>query len=253
MADAEGTPPAERELPTAPPTRVLPVQPVPATLPDPADLRPVGPARRWTWLIAGLAAGASAAALVLSLVAHLSDPAPAPPTTAVTVAGGPTTEPYTALADGCALLRPETVERHLRGAACTAPKHGDDGTTSRGTWTSKDSGYADAEVQVLLTPFAESIYQEGLTSHRTPDTTTGAKIIVDRAVPGLGDEATLFYTSYGGYGRVNLSVVRNNALVTVEYSAFTSAGPTPEDVPRDVAEEAAIACAKDALGTLTTS
>ncbi|MDD9380283.1 hypothetical protein M8Z33_27240 [Streptomyces sp. ZAF1911] len=252
MADIEETPPSEQQRPAPAPTRVLPVQPVPATLPDPADLRPVGPARRWTWLIAGLAAGAGAAALALSLVANLADPAPAPPTTAVTVTGGPTTEPYTTLVDGCALLRPETVELYLKGATCTAPKHGADGTTSFGSWTSKDSGYADAQVEVMLSPFAESIYQESLTSHRTPASTTDAKIIVDRAVPGLGDKATLFYTSYSGYGRVTLWAVRNNALISVEYAAITSSGPTPEDVPRDVAEAAAIACAKDALGTLTT-
>lgn len=250
MADIEDTPPAEQQPPTAEPTRVLPVQPVPATLPDPADLRPVGPARRWTWLIAGLTAGAGATALALSLVAHLTDPAPAAPSTAATVTGGPTTQPYTTLVDGCALLRPETVERHLKGATCTAPKHSDDGTTSNGSWTSKDSGYADAQVDVILSPFVESVYQESLTSRRTTGTTTDAKIIVDRAVPGLGDKATLFYTSYSGYGRVNLSVVRNNALVSVEYSAIASSGPSSEDVPRDVAEAAAIACAEDALGTL---
>lgn len=251
MADTEDTPPAEHRQQTAAPTHVLPGQPTPATLPDPAELRPVGPTRRWTWLLGGLAAGAGAIALAMSLVANLADPAPtAAPTTAVT---GPATPPYTRLVDGCALLHPETVERHIKGATCTAPKHGGGGASSRGTWTSEESGYADAEGQVILSPHAESVYQESLTSDRTTATTTGAKIADDRAVPGLGDKATLLYTSYSGFGRVKLSVVQNNALVGVEYSAITQSGLGSEDVPMDTAEAAAIACAKDALSTLATS
>lgn len=159
--------------------------------------------------------------------------------------------PYTTLVDGCALLRPETVERYIPGATCTAPQRVDGAASSKGSWTSKDSVYADAQVDVVLSPYAESIYQQDLTHSRTTATTTGAKITDDRAVPGLGDKATLLYTSYSGYGRVTLSVVQNNALVSVEYSAITSSGLTPENVPGDTAEAAAIACAKDALGTLT--
>ncbi|MGW6917793.1 hypothetical protein ACWGB8_28810 [Kitasatospora sp. NPDC054939] len=247
MADIENTPPAKQQPPAAAPTRVLPGQPTPATLPDPADLRPAGPARRWTWLLGGLTAGAGAAALVLSLLANLADSAPtAAPTT-------PTTTPYAELVEGCALLRPETVERYIKGATCTATERGSHVDTSRGTWTSRDSGYADAEVGVLLSLSAESIYQESLTDHRTGATTTGGKIIDDRAVPGLGDKATLFYTSYSGYGRVRLWVVQNNALVSIEYSASTRSGLTSQDVPMEAAEAAAIACARDALRTLTTS
>lgn len=133
MADIEDTPPATQPPPSAP-TRVLPGQPTPATLPDQADLRPAGPARRWTWLLGGLTAGAGAAAVALSLVANLANPPPtAAPTTAATTPGGPssspssgpatsTTAPPTTLVDGCALLRPETVERHIKGATCTAAK-----------------------------------------------------------------------------------------------------------------------------------
>ncbi|MEV0533619.1 hypothetical protein [Kitasatospora sp. NPDC050463] len=266
MADIEDTPPATQPLPTAVSTRVLPGQPTPATLPDPADLRPAGPARRWTWLLGGLTAGAGAAALALSLVANLVDPAPtAAPTTAVTsaaaVPGGPsssdpatpTTAPHTTLVDGCALLRPETVERYVKGATCTAPTSVGGTTLSRGAWTSKDSGYADAQVGVMLSPLAESVYQQTLTTSRTMATTTGAKITDDRAVPGLGDKATLLYTSYSGFGHVDLTVVQRNALVTVRYSALTHSGLTLKDVPSDTAEAAAIACAKDALATLTTS
>ncbi|MFJ5921573.1 hypothetical protein ACIQF6_03075 [Kitasatospora sp. NPDC092948] len=245
MADIEDTPPPDRKPPTAPPTRILPEQPTPATLPDPTDLRPAGPTRRWTWLLGGLTAGAGAAALALTLTANLTTPAP--PTAPAT----PTTTPYTALVDGCALLRPETVEHYLHGATCTAPNHAGD-ATSRGVWTSKDSGYADADVEIILSPFAESIHQETLTDDRTTATTTGATIADDRSVPDLGDKATLLYTSYSGYGRVKLSIVRNNALVTVEYSAITTTGPTPESTPLDAAETAAITCAKDALNTLAT-
>ncbi|MFI5764223.1 hypothetical protein ACIA8F_25205 [Streptomyces sp. NPDC051563] len=252
MADTEDTPPARQHLPTVPPTRVLPEQPTPATLPDPADLRPVGPARRWTWLLAGLAAGAGAIALALSLVANLTDPAPAAaPAAGVTATGAPPTQPHTTLVDGCALLRPETVERHIKGATCIAsPSSG--GASSRGTWTSKQAGYADMEVEIVLSPSAESIYQETLTLDRTTATTTGAKITDDRSVPGLGDKATLLYTDYGSSGRVSLSVLQKNALIGVEYSGFTSSGLTVKNIPRDIAEAAAIACAKDALATLTT-
>ncbi|GGV38746.1 hypothetical protein GCM10010495_65110 [Kitasatospora herbaricolor] len=267
MADIEDTPPATQPLPTAAATRLLPGQPTPATLPDPADLRPAGPARRWTWLLGGLTAGAGAVALTLSLVANLVDPAPtATPTAAVTTAAtvpggppassgpaGPATADYTTLVDGCALLRPETVERYIKGGTCTAPTPVGGATSSRGMWTSKDSGYVDAQVGVMLSPLAVSLYQQMLTTGRTTATGTGAKITDDRAVPGLGDQATLLYISYSGFGHVDLTAVRHNALVTVRYSASTHSGPALKDVPGDTAEAAAIACAKDVLGTLTTS
>ncbi|MCY0928026.1 hypothetical protein OTB20_17850 [Streptomyces sp. H27-H1] len=206
MADIEDTPPATQPPPSAHP-RVLPVQPTPATHPGhpprpgrPAPRRP----RRWTWLLGGLTAGAGAAAVALTLVANLANPAPtAAPTTAATIPGGPssspssgpaipTTAPHTTLVDGCALLRPETVERHIKGAATcsTAAKPVGGETSSNGTWTSKDSGYASAMGHVMLSPLAESIYQQMLTISRTAATTTGAKITDDRAVPGLGDKAT---------------------------------------------------------------
>ncbi|MFJ9847608.1 hypothetical protein ACIRYZ_45775 [Kitasatospora sp. NPDC101155] len=261
MADIEDTPPATQPLPTAASTRVLPGQPTPATLPDPADLRPAGPARRWTWLLGGLIAGAGAAALALSLAANLVDPAPpAAPTTAVTNpttvpdgpsssgAANPAAAPYTTLVDGCALLRPETVERHIKGATCTAQTPVGGATTSNASWTSKDSGYANAQVAVVLSPIAEAVYQQMLAASRTAANGTGAKITDDRAVPGLGDKATLLYISYSGFGHVELTVVQHNALVTVRYS-----GLTLKDVPSATAEAAAIACAKDALDTLTTS
>ncbi|MFF1867672.1 hypothetical protein [Kitasatospora herbaricolor] len=269
MADIEDTPPATQPLPTAAATRVLPGQPTPATLPDPADLRPAGPARRWTWLLGGLTAGAGAVALTLSLVANLVEPAPtATPTVAVTTPaaapGGPSssgqvtpatpvTTDYTTLVEGCALLRPETVERYIKGAACTTPNPVGGVTLSKGAWTSKDSGYADAQVSVMLSPLAETVYQQMLTTSRTTATGTGATITDDRAVPGLGDKATLLYVSYSGFGHVDLTAVQHNALVTVRYSASTRSGLALKDVPGDTAEAAAIACAKDALGTLTAS
>lgn len=256
MADIEDTPPATQPPPTAAPTRVPPGQPTPAPLPDPADLRPAGPARRWTWLLGGLTAGAGAVALALSLVANLVDPAPtAASATAVTVTGGPsssTVAPHTTLVDACALLRPKTVERYIKGATCTASTPSTGLDSSNAIWTSKKSGYADAQVGVMLSPLAETVYQQMLTVSRTTATTTGAKITDDRPVPGLGDKATLLYTSSSGYGHVDLSVVQNNALVTVRYSAGTYDGLTPKGVPTATAEAAAIACAKDALGTLTT-
>ncbi|MCX4776629.1 hypothetical protein [Streptomyces sp. NBC_01264] len=225
----------------------------PHALPNPADLRPVGPAQRWIWLLGGLAAGAAAITLALSLAANLVEAAPAAaPTTAATVTGGPETAPYTKLVDGCALLRPETVERYIKGATCTAQEQRAGEASSNGMWTSMTSGYAEARIGVGLSPFAEGVYQQTLTISRNMATTTGAKITDDRAVPDLGDKATLLYTSYSGYGRAKLSVVRNNALVTVEYSASTYSGLTRKDVPVDTAEAAAIACAKDVLGTLAT-
>ncbi|MGW5399326.1 hypothetical protein [Streptomyces sp. NPDC003952] len=254
MADTEDTPPAPQHLPTTAPTRVLPDQPTPATLPDPADLR-VGPARRWTWLLGGLVAGTGAVALALSLVANLTDPAPAPaaaPTPAATATGASPTPPHTTLVDGCALLRPETVEQYIKGATCTASPIDAGLVSSRGNWLSKVSGFAYAQVYVGLSPFAESVYQKTLTDSRTTATTTGAKITDDRSVPGLGDKATLLYTDFGSSGRVSLSVLQKNALIGVEYSGFTSSGLTVKDIPRDIAEAAAIACAKDALATLTT-
>ncbi|MGW3183765.1 hypothetical protein ACWDD9_31290 [Kitasatospora sp. NPDC001119] len=263
MADTEETPHTPEPLPTPEPTRILPGQPTPATLPDPADLRPAGPTRRWTWLLGGLTAGAGITALALSLVANLLHPTPtAAPATAVTapatVPGGPSsaapaTPLYTTLIDGCALLRPETVERHIKGAACTTGASSGGVISSRGMWTSKEPGYANAEVNVMLSPVVESVYQQMLTIGRTTATTTGAKITDDRTIPGLGDKATLLYTSYSGSGSVSLTVVQRNALVTVRYSALTSSGPVLQDVPTETAEAAAIACAKDALGTLTTS
>ncbi|MFD5148580.1 hypothetical protein [Streptomyces sp. NPDC058401] len=252
MTDTEDTPPAPGQPPAPASTRVLPEQPTPATLPDPADLRPVGPARRWTWLLTGLAAGAGAVALVLSLVANLAEPAPtAAPPPAATATGAPATPPPTTLVDGCALLRPETVEHYVKGATCTASPIASGLAASTGNWLSKESGYTYAQVEALLASSAESVYQQTLTVRRTTATTTGAKITVDRAVPGLGDKATLLYTDFGSSGRVTLSVLQKNALISVEYSGFTSSGLTIKNIPRDIAEAAAIACAKDALATLT--
>ncbi|MGW4809419.1 hypothetical protein [Kitasatospora sp. NPDC004272] len=257
-------PPTTRPLPPPAATRVLPEQPTPATLPDPADLRPAGPARRWTWLLGGLAAGAGAVALALSLLAHLTDPAPsaaasAAPSTATSAVGGssspaptaPSTAPalYTELADGCALLRPETVERYAKGATCTASPAVGGTVSARGTWTG-GSGYATVEVGVLLSPQAGSVYQQTVTIDRTSASGAGGKITGDRTVPGLGDRATVLHVAYGNFGRVTLTALRGNALVTVGYSAAAGSGPSAEGAP-DPAEAAAVAFAQDALGTLT--
>ncbi|MEV7925440.1 hypothetical protein [Kitasatospora sp. NPDC088779] len=270
MADTEDTPPPPEPPQTVAPTHVLPEQPTPATLPDPADLRPAGPTRRWSWLLGGLTAGAGAAGLALSLVANLVNPAPtSAPTTAATGSGGPLSSapttaaavpsglpssapaaaPYTALVDSCALLRPETVERYIKGATCTAPERIEPVTMSLGSWTSKD---AIAGVTVMLNPQAASIYQRMLTTNQKTD--AGAKVTDNRTVPGLGDQATLRYISHSAsFGQAELTVVQRNALVTVTYSASTQSGLELKAVPSDTAEAAAIACAKDALDTLTTS
>lgn len=270
MAEIEDTPPATQPLPTLPHTSPLPAQAVPATLPDPADLRPGGPARRWTWLLGGITAGAGTAALVLGLVANLvtptatasAGPATAGATNASAAAGstaaassGPSSSAaalYTASAAGCALVRPETVARYAKGASCTEQKSAGTGT-SRGSWNGQDSGLIMLQVVVTLTPNADSLYQATLSSTRTVAATTNMKITDDRSVPDVGAKATLLYTVAWGYGRVELVVLQRNAVVTVDYQAATRSGYTLKDVPPSDAEAAATAAARDALGTLTTS
>ncbi|AUG75324.1 hypothetical protein CFP65_0352 [Kitasatospora sp. MMS16-BH015] len=279
MAEIEDTPPATEPLPPTPVTRPLPPEATPATLPDPADLRPAGPARRWTWLIGGITAGAGTAALALSLVANLVTPAPAATqanaATATSTASstvpatpsssGPSSGPssastspsaavYTTLVGGCSLLRSETVDRYAKGTTCTEQKPVSEAVTmADGSWTRTGSGYTNLQVIVMLNPLAESVYQTTLTGDRTMATTAGMKITDDRVVPGLGDKATLLYTVVSGFGHVDLVVLQRNALVTIRYEALTGSGFPPKDVPVATAEAAAIAGARDALGTLTSS
>ncbi|WP_441247767.1 hypothetical protein [Kitasatospora sp. McL0602] len=265
MADIEDTPPATEPLPTVAATRFLPGQATPATLPDPADLRPAGPARRWTWLLGGITAGAGTAALALSLVANLVHPATAAPTATASVTPtvsaapsssgpeSPATAAYTTLVKGCALLRPETVDRYAKGATCLEQTTVGGTTISGGNWVSRGSGSTDMRVSVILSPLAEGVYQQMLTTDRTMATTTGMKITDDRVVPGLGDQATLLYTTVSGFGHVDLLVLQRNALITIRYDALTRSGYTLKDVPVATAEAAATACAQDVLGTLITT
>ncbi|MEU9043044.1 MULTISPECIES: hypothetical protein [unclassified Kitasatospora] len=267
MADIEDTPPATLPLPTAAATRPLPPRPTPATLPDQADLRPAGPARRWTWLLGGITAGAGAAALVLSLVATLVSPAATAPAAAAATSAAtsatasspasaqPADMPYTRLAKGCSLMSPATVDRYAAGATCTEASTTGGDNTSRGLWNTKDprSGYTSVQVEVQLGPMGESVYQQMLTVDRSTLPTGGLKITEDRAVPGLGDKAALIYSTGGGVGRVDLMVLQRNALVSVTFTGATLSGYTPQPLPSATAEAAATACAQDALATLTTS
>ncbi|MER7770930.1 hypothetical protein [Kitasatospora sp. NPDC096140] len=260
MAEIEDTPPATQPLPTLPSTRPLPAQATPATLPDPADLRPAGPNRRWTWLLGGITAGAGTAALVLGLVANLVTPtttaATTPTATATPASSGPatpSTAPYTAVVAGCALLRPETVDRYAKGAACTEQKPVGGATSATGGWDSRTSGLTTVQVWVTLSPLADRVYQQTLSSDRTLAATAGMKITDDHAVPGLGEKATLLYTTISGFGHVDLVVLQRNALITIRYEAHTLSGFTLKDIPPTDAEAAATACAQDALATLTTS
>ncbi|MFD7451189.1 hypothetical protein [Kitasatospora sp. NPDC059827] len=260
MAEIEDTPPATQPLPTLPRTSPLPAQAVPATLPDPADLRPGGPARRWTWLLGGITAGAGAAALVLGLVANLVTPtataSSATNASAAVASSGPASPSaalYTASAAGCSLVRPETVARYAKGAPCTEQKPIGGIPVTGGSWTSQDSGLIMLQVLVTLSPSTDSIYQETLSSARTMAATSAGtmKITDDRPVPGIGEKATLLYTVAWGYGRIELVVLQRNALITVNYQAATRSGYTLKDVPPSEAEAAATAAARDALGTLT--
>ncbi|MGA5821475.1 hypothetical protein ACPC54_26825 [Kitasatospora sp. NPDC094028] len=270
MAEFEDTPPATEPLPTLPRTSPLPPPATPATLPDPADLRPAGPARRWTWLLGGITAGAGAAALVLGLVANLVTPTNlvTPPTTASSATNvnasaaappsgpaSPSAAPYTALAAGCALVRPETVARYAKGAPCKEGAPMPNAITmSSGSWTSLDSGMTMMQVIVILSPAAGTVYQESLRSARSLATTVATmKITDDRAVPGLGEQATLLYTVSSGFGSIELVVLQRNAVVTVKYQSATRSGYTVKDVPPSDAEAAATAAARDALATLTAS
>ncbi|MFE5588494.1 hypothetical protein [Kitasatospora sp. NPDC056531] len=288
MAEIEDTPPATEPLPTLPGTRPLPPQPTPATLPDPADLRPAGPTRRWTWLLGGVTTGAGAAALVLGLVANLVTPAatagttatttvsaaatvsaattvsPAPrlsgspaPTLSVTPAASgpasPTTAPYTTLAAGCALLRPETVDRYAKGASCSEQKDVGGMTNASAGWNSNDAGMTMMQVMVLLSPIADNLYENTLVGHRTGGATIGMKVTDDRAVPGMGEKATLLYTTLNGHGHADLVVLQRNALITISYEKHTFSGPTVKDIPPADAEAAATACAQDVVATLAAS
>ncbi|MFJ9456210.1 hypothetical protein ACIRST_14110 [Kitasatospora sp. NPDC101447] len=100
---------------------------------------------------------------------------------------------------------------------------------------------------------ADRVYQQTLSSDRTLAATAGMKITDDHAVPGLGEKATLLYTTISGFGHVDLVVLQRNALITIRYEAHTLSGFTLKDIPPTDAEAAATACAQDALATLTTS
>ncbi|MFJ4188268.1 hypothetical protein [Kitasatospora sp. NPDC089509] len=266
MAEIEDTPPTTEPLPTLPRTSPLPPQVAPATLPDPADLRPGGPARRWTWLLGGITAGAGAAALVLGLVANLVTPtatasagSAASPSSAAAASAppsspaSPSAAPYTALPAGCSLVRPETLARYAKGAPCTEGAPVTNAVTmSSGSWTSLDSGMTTMQVIVTLSGAAGGIYQQTLSSARTLTAAT-MKITDDRAVPGIGEQATLLYTVSSGYGSIELVVLQRNAVIIVKYRAATRSGYTLKDVPPSDAEAAATAAARDALNTLTAS
>ncbi|MEU8512939.1 hypothetical protein AB0C76_15325 [Kitasatospora sp. NPDC048722] len=288
MAEIEDTPPATEPLPTLPGTRPLPPQPTPATLPDPADLRPAGPSRRWTWLLGGVTAGAGAAALVLGLVANLVTPAatagttaatsvspattvsatttvsPAPtlslspaPTLSVTPAASgpasPTTAPYTTLPAGCALVRPETVDRYAKGTSCSEQKDVGGMTNASAGWHSNDGGWTMMQVMVQLSPIADYLYETTVAAHRTGGATTGMKVTDDRAVPGIGEKATLLYTTMNGNGHADLVALQRNALITISYEKGTFSGVTLKDIPPADAEAAATAWAQDVVATLAAS
>ncbi|MDH6122336.1 hypothetical protein ABH930_006688 [Kitasatospora sp. GAS204A] len=271
--DMEDTPPA------IPATRALPVSPTPATLPDQADLRPAGPARRWTWLLGGVAGGAGGVALVLGLTAALTSPpatvaassaAPRPSVSSTTSPAAPppsvssTTSPavsatgsptalYTHLVDGCSLLRPATVTTYVSGAKCQAHEAEPGAVTSGAVWQSSmpDTSLTDLFVGAQLDSYNDSVYQELLATDRSMLSASGQELVDDRPVNGLGDKATIFYSTDSDIGQVNLVVLQRNALVTIMYEATTMSGYAMRPVPQSTAESAAIACARDALTTLS--
>ncbi|MFD7908230.1 hypothetical protein ACFV4G_39065 [Kitasatospora sp. NPDC059747] len=79
------------------------------------------------------------------------------------------------------------------------------------------------------------------------------KVTDDRAVPGIGEKATLFYTTMNGYGHADLVVLQRNALITISYEKGTFSGVTLKDIPPADAEAAATACGQDVVATLAAS
>ncbi|MFB7668066.1 hypothetical protein ACFC1R_29785 [Kitasatospora sp. NPDC056138] len=238
----------------------------PATLPDQADLRPAGPARRWTWLLGGVAGGAGGAALVLGLTAALTSPpatvaaGSAAPTPSVSSTASPaasaTASPtalYTHLADGCSLLRPETVTTYAPGTTCQAHVAEPGAVTSGAIWHSSmpSTSFTYLVVGAQLHSDNDSAYQQLLATDRSMLPASGQKLIDDRPVNGLGDKATILYSTSSGIGQVNLVVLQHNAMVTIEYEATTMSSYGMRSVPQSTAESAAITCARDALATLS--
>ncbi|ANZ20595.1 hypothetical protein SNOUR_36835 [Streptomyces noursei ATCC 11455] len=240
-------------------------QPAPSTLPDggaPAAGRPPRGAR--PWLIGGGAALAVAAVVGVALALSGGDgtgtAAGQAPGGAVTSpgpgAGAPEGKTYTKAPEGCQLIKAATVARIAPGTECK-PSQFDNATMAAtitrmpGWKTPFGSGGAMLHMNVDLTvgPAAKSLYD--MKKHSALFALAKMRKVTDsRSIGGFGDEAYLVH----GVDKPPMNLAEATVIVRSGNAAYTVSytyDPGRSGINQQQAEDAALAAARDVLGSLS--
>lgn len=235
--------------------------------------RPAGSATStWPLLIAG-GAVVLVAALIITIVLITSGGGRPGGGKTRSLAGAPTSAPtptrtvFTKVpSDSCALLSASVISTYVPLAACQQPLSGGQGKSGsisrESDWDSAPSAQGlAAQLDITL-----SIGQDSTTTYDENKLAAlkamgGYDTITDQhAVTGVGDKAYLAYgTSRPGpdngganNGDTVILVLVGNAAIQVTYNAgTTAAGGAETPLPKEQAEAAATAIAKDYIGHLS--
>ncbi|MFF0206182.1 hypothetical protein [Streptomyces sp. NPDC005017] len=161
---------------------------------------------------------------------------------------------FTKVPKGCELIKASTIERIAPGTECT-PGLMDDADlatmiTRSPRWESQgyDSPFLSLDAHVVVMPAAKETYA---TEKKVALKGRGElyKVIDSRPVSGLGEEAFMVYggDTDGGLASAQAIVREGNATVTADYTFSRKDSTTTQRQ----AEEAAIAAARDVLGSLS--
>ncbi|MEU3690422.1 hypothetical protein [Streptomyces narbonensis] len=248
----QAPPPVPPQAPGAPSAWA---QPVPAGSPGGG---PRGGVSR-AWLIGG--AAALAVAVIVGVVVATSGgddegTASGPPSGVPGGAAEPEepSKAFTKVPKGCELVKASTVEGIVPGAACTPGLFDDKDLASmitRGpSWERPDSSgpFQTLKVHLSVMPGAKGNY-DMKKEVALKDIGTLKKVFDSRPVSGLGEEAFVVYAGNpdGSLTQAEAIVREGNAVVTSDYTFSREDSTTTQKQ----AEDAAIAVARDVLGSLS--
>lgn len=180
----------------------------------------------------------------------------APGGTAKPSALAPAEKTFTHVPDGCSLIKASTIASIAPGAACT-PSQFDNTTmaamiTKMPRWESPSGAgeLIQMNVHLQVSATAKSFY--GIEKQSALNVLGKMATITDsRSLSGLGEEAYVVHATekspFDG-GEAHVIVREGNAEFSVGYTYSNSSGPAKT---QQQAEDAAIAAARDVLGSLS--
>lgn len=166
----------------------------------------------------------------------------------------PTEKAFTKVPKGCELVKASTVERIIPGAECTPGLFDDKDLASMITrspsWERPgyDGPFQNLDVHLSVGVGAKENYDMKKGS-ALKDMGTLRKVMDSKPVSGLGQEAFVVYAgdSEGSLTQAQVIVREGNAVVTSDYTFSRK----DSDTTQKQAEDAAVAVARDVLGSLS--